>query len=277
MSKVDTAVDMVCARLLGDASIPLKIRTRADVSDDEVQELFSAIDFLTVHYADKDTVPKRLALAFVDVYGSFSISEAFVGRAAMERFEDIGIALQDKADALFSSSYGARRSDHSPYEKLFMNIDAELQRIASTPFFSKLGCAFPGDDALIRIESLRKAFVEPVAADFKGGYSRVEWLPTSPTQDDPFYQMPKSSADLAALRMQVNKAVMAATRNLDPTWFVVDQHDFSNAARGGICFAFRQYVSEGHLGLGDKWKQVVDIYYTGHWPIGVAAGKLVLV
>jgi len=102
VSKVDTAVDMVCARLLGDASIPLKIRTRADVSDDEVQELFSAIDFLTVHYADKDTVPKRLALAFVDVYGSFSISEAFVGRAAVERFEDIGIALQDKADALFS-------------------------------------------------------------------------------------------------------------------------------------------------------------------------------
>lgn len=102
MNAVDTAIDMVCARLIGDASIPLKIRTRADVSDDEVQELFSAIDFLTAHYADKDTVPKRLALAFVDVYGSFRIAEAFVGRDAMQRFEDIGIALQDKADALFS-------------------------------------------------------------------------------------------------------------------------------------------------------------------------------
>jgi hypothetical protein len=96
------AIDMVCARLIGDASIPLKIRSRDEVSDDEVQELFSAIEFLTAHYADKDTVPKRLALAFVDVYGSFSINEAFVGRDAMQRFEDIGIALQDKADALFS-------------------------------------------------------------------------------------------------------------------------------------------------------------------------------
>lgn len=52
---------------------------------------------------------------------------------------------------------------------------------------------------------------------------------------------------------------------------------FSNPACGGICFAFRQYVSETHDGLGDKWKQVVDIYYAGHWPIGVAAGKLVLI
>jgi len=93
---------MVCARLIGEASIPLKIRTRADVSDDEVQELFAAIDFLTAHYADKDAVPKRLALAFVDVYAGFSSTEAFVGRDAMQRFEDIGIALQDKADALFS-------------------------------------------------------------------------------------------------------------------------------------------------------------------------------
>ena len=158
-----------------------------------------------------------------------------------------------------------------------MNIDAELQRIASTPFFSKLGCAFPGDDALIRIESLRKAFVEPVAADFKGRYGAVDWLPTSPTQDDPFHDMPKPSADLVALRMQVNHAVMAATRQLDKHLFVVDQHDFSNAARGGICFAFRQYVSESHHGLGHMWKQVVDIYCAGHWPIGVAAGKLVLV
>lgn len=102
MSTVDAAVDMVCARLIGCASIPLKIRTRVDVSDDEVQEFFSAIDFLTAHYADQDTVPKRLALAFVDVYGSFSIAESFVGRDVMQRFEDIGIALQDKADALFS-------------------------------------------------------------------------------------------------------------------------------------------------------------------------------
>lgn len=99
---MDAAIDMVCARLIGDASIPLKIRTRAEVSDDEVQELFSAIDFLTAYYADKDTVPKRLALAFVDVYVSFSVSDAFVGRAAMQRFENIGIALQGKADALFS-------------------------------------------------------------------------------------------------------------------------------------------------------------------------------
>lgn len=102
MSAVDSAIDVVCARLIGDASIPLKIRTRAEVSDGEVQELFSAIDVLTAHYADEDTVPKRLALAFVDVYGRFSVAEGFVGRDAMQRFEDIGIALQDKADALFS-------------------------------------------------------------------------------------------------------------------------------------------------------------------------------
>lgn len=39
---------------------------------------------------------------------------------------------------------------------------------------------------VIYIESVFKVFVEPVEAEFLGAYEDLEWLPTTPTQDDPF-------------------------------------------------------------------------------------------
>ena len=98
----EAALAMVEARLLGPQSIPVRIRTRIAITDTEMAELHAAIDYLIAHYRHRDTVPKTLAAAFVDIYNSFA--PAF-GQDAEQarRLEDMAIALQDKAYLLFGA------------------------------------------------------------------------------------------------------------------------------------------------------------------------------
>jgi hypothetical protein len=158
-----------------------------------------------------------------------------------------------------------------------IDIDEELIKIERGDFFSNMGADGLKDSALIYKGDIRKVFVEPSVFEFGRYYDDVEWLPTSPTQPDPFYNLPKPPSDLVAMRMKVNKAVMAATKNLDKNKFTCVPHDFSLAARNGVCFAFRQYVSEEYYGLGDRWAKIVDVYYKGHWPVGFCKNKLVVI
>lgn len=98
----EAALAMVDARLLGPQSIPVRIRTRIAITDTEMAELYAAIDYLIAHYRHRDTVPKTLAAAFVDIYNSFA--PAFEQDAEQaRRLEDMAIALQDKAYQLFGA------------------------------------------------------------------------------------------------------------------------------------------------------------------------------
>lgn len=158
------------------------------------------------------------------------------------------------------------------------DFDSLLQRIDNSCFFSRMGLPDVLDSRVILIENVEKVFVNPTGAEFKGYYDSVEWLPTSMTQEDPFYKvkevLPK---ELTGLRIRVNKAVMNATKGLSKDKFNYGPHDFSLAARNGICFCFREYVSEQYLHLGNKWEEVVGIYFSGHWPVGIAKDKIVTI
>lgn len=98
------AVEWVYERLIGEYSIPVRIRTRDRVTEEEVNDLFLAIDFLISHYRDQDSVPKNLALAFVDIYAGFSVAKGVYSEDEIKRYEDIGIALQEKAYDLFGGA-----------------------------------------------------------------------------------------------------------------------------------------------------------------------------
>ncbi|EEO5360791.1 hypothetical protein G6R69_004828, partial [Salmonella enterica] len=67
----EIALKIVIDKLLGDNSIPVRLRLKRDFSDDEVENLYKALDFLAEVYADESTVPKILGLALMDVYGMF--------------------------------------------------------------------------------------------------------------------------------------------------------------------------------------------------------------
>lgn len=98
----DTALKIVIDKLLGDNSIPVRLRLKKDFSDNEVEDLFKALDFLVEVYAGESMVPKVLGLALMDVYGMFSFREGMYSKDELIKYEDIGIELQEKAINLFS-------------------------------------------------------------------------------------------------------------------------------------------------------------------------------
>lgn len=158
-----------------------------------------------------------------------------------------------------------------------IDINKLLEEIEQANFFSKMGLSDIQNGNVILIDNVEKVFINPSDVDFKGFYERTEWLPTSLTQEDPFYKNHDDSKELIDLRIIVNKAVMNATRGLPKDKFISGPHDFSLAARNGICFAFRQYVTEKYLSLGNRWEVIVRIYYAGHWPVGFAKDKLIVI
>ena len=99
----EMAIAVVEARLLGEHAIPVKIRTKNDVTEAEIAELLAAVDYLIVHYQGQAAVPKTLAAAFVDIYNGFVQACGQMSDAQAQRLEDVAIALQDKAYRLFGA------------------------------------------------------------------------------------------------------------------------------------------------------------------------------
>lgn len=158
-----------------------------------------------------------------------------------------------------------------------IDINKVLEEIEKASFFSNMGMSDVQNENVILIKDIEKVFINPSDVEFNGLFASTEWLPTSPTQDDPFYKGQTTSKELAELRIKVSKAVLNVTKGLPKDKFICSPHDFSQAARNGICFAFRQYVSEKYLNLGTRWEDVVQIYYAGHWPVGFAKEKIIAI
>lgn len=158
-----------------------------------------------------------------------------------------------------------------------IDINQLLKNIARSRFFSRMGLPDIQAENIILIDNIENVFLNPSNLTFNGWYEQIEWLPTSLTQADPFYKIQSGSKELIELRMNINKAVMNATRGLANEKFSAGPHDFSLTARNGICFAFRQYVTEQYLCLGNKWTMIINIYYAGHWPVGFTKEKLIVI
>ncbi len=160
---------------------------------------------------------------------------------------------------------------------IIINIYDDLKKIQEVKFFSKMGLLDIQEESLILVKNVEKAFINPSDHDFRGLYKDVEWLPTSPTQEDPFYKKKSNPEDLVAARLAINKAILNSTKNISKENFIFEKHDFWQAASGAICFAFRQYIFEKYFDLGDRWAKVVEVYYSGHWPIGYFRNGLVAI
>lgn len=100
-----------------------------------------------------------------------------------------------------------------------VDINEEIKKIKNANFFEKMGVDNIHENDVILIGSVRKVFIEPSNDDFKGLYKETEWLPTSPTQNDPFYEKQVSPKELIELRKEINKCIIIATRELDKGLF----------------------------------------------------------
>ncbi|WP_156352029.1 hypothetical protein [Pseudomonas sp. NBRC 111130] len=158
-----------------------------------------------------------------------------------------------------------------------LDVEKLIDNVARTDFFSSMGKAPDAIEGVVYIESVFRVFIEPLEADFAGAYKDLEWLPTTPTQDDPFNSFPRPPQELVDARLRVSKAVMQSVKNVAKDKFVSGAHDFSLAARNAACFAFRQYVSEVYYGGDGIWSKIVDLYFSGRWPVGYAGEKLIVI
>ena len=91
-----------------------------------------------------------------------------------------------------------------------VDINEEIKKIKSASFFENMGVDNIHESDVILIGSVRQVFIEPSGDDFKGLYKETEWLPTSPTQNDPFYEKQVSPKELIELRKEINKCIAKA-------------------------------------------------------------------
>lgn len=157
------------------------------------------------------------------------------------------------------------------------DIEAISNKIRSVDFFSKMGCPPDEKNGVIYIENVRKVFIESLESDFRSLYGEVEWLPSTPTQEDPFNEFPKAPKELTDARIFVSKVVLDSVRGMAKDKFVSGAHDFSLAARNAACFAFRQYISECYYQKHGIWSRIVELYYSGRWPVGYVKQVLIAV
>src|SRR5690606_41449993 len=69
-------------------------RRSSDLLDESAfVELLGAIERLTEHFASQQSVPKELALAFVDITNSFTFNEGAYSEQVRNRIEDAGHEL----------------------------------------------------------------------------------------------------------------------------------------------------------------------------------------
>ena len=158
-----------------------------------------------------------------------------------------------------------------------LDFEKIIDEVGRASFFSRMGSAPDAIEGVIFIKSVFRVFVEPVDSDYFGAYKDLEWLPTTPTQDDPFKSFPKPPKDLVDLRLGVSRAVMQSVKHVPKDKFLSGGHDFSLAARNAACFAFRQYMSECYYGRDSAWKKIVELYFDGRWPVGYLKDNLIVI
>lgn len=154
-----------------------------------------------------------------------------------------------------------------------MNLDYEIERVIKSDFFFKMGKKEVIDNVIF-IKDVNEAFINPTEEAFENLYEKMNWLPSSITDKDPFYGDVKVPGEIIYYRKKISQIILQKNREMDKHLFTYGPHDFSNVAKMGMSFAFRQYLLEKSLSLGHYWENIINLYYMGHWPIGYYKEKV---
>lgn len=87
--------------LVSEHSIPIRLRMHQGLDEDAYSDLTAALERLIDYYAHRPDVPKRLALAFVDIGAAFYYDEGTYPEEELERIEDVGQELSRMGQLLF--------------------------------------------------------------------------------------------------------------------------------------------------------------------------------
>ncbi len=149
--------------------------------------------------------------------------------------------------------------------------------IKNANFFSKAGVFENLGDDVVVIENLEKAFLEQNDDDFLGLVHEMTLLPSSINEIDVFYGNINISKELKGKRVELSKLVFQKNSLLDKKMFLVQNHDFSHVFKHSSAYAFRAWLSERYLGLGNHWERVANLYLKGHFPFAFCGKKIFVV
>lgn len=98
---IEQAIDIIYTGLVSENSVPVKLASYRILDLEMLDQVRKALDFAIKYYKGNTLVPKKIALAMVDIQGAFFFQNGFE-EEMLEELEDIGIELQEKALELFS-------------------------------------------------------------------------------------------------------------------------------------------------------------------------------
>lgn len=78
----------------------MKLRAFRELDREMLGQVQEALSFAIEYYKGKSLVPKKLAMAMVDIFGVFCFNSGFSEKELRE-LEDIGMKLQEQALELF--------------------------------------------------------------------------------------------------------------------------------------------------------------------------------
>lgn len=101
VKNIDQAIDIIYTGLVSVKSVPVQLRSFRILDLEMLDQVREAMDFAIKYYKGKPFVPKKIAIAMVDIYGAFYFKDGFEDEM-LRKLEDIGMELQEKALKLFS-------------------------------------------------------------------------------------------------------------------------------------------------------------------------------
>lgn len=101
--EIKEAINIVYDGLVGENSIPTDLRMKNGLDYEKLSRVREAINYLISEYSSKLEIPKKLAIAFVDIYGAFQFKKGFYSEKELDEYEKLGIEFQDLAYELFDS------------------------------------------------------------------------------------------------------------------------------------------------------------------------------
>ena len=93
---IEQAIETIYTGLVSEESVPVKLRAFRELDREMLGQVQEAIEY----YKGKSLVPKKLAMAMVDIFGAFCFNSGFSEKELRE-LEDIGMKLQEQALELF--------------------------------------------------------------------------------------------------------------------------------------------------------------------------------
>jgi hypothetical protein len=99
---IERAIDIIYSGLVSVNSVPVKLRATREFDLVQLNQVREAIDFAIQYYKGKTSVPKKIAMAMIDIYGAFSFKKGWFDDKILLELENVGIELQEKALELFS-------------------------------------------------------------------------------------------------------------------------------------------------------------------------------